>query len=67
MNQEDETKSVSESLTRRRVLKVVLIGGVATAIMMPAKWTKPIIEAVVSPAHAASSGPPPPKPTTTPD
>jgi hypothetical protein len=44
-------------LDRRQVLKYVMIGGVATAVMMPNKWVKPVVNAVIPPAHAAASAP----------
>ena len=47
---------------RRRLLKTALIGGVATSLVLPSKWTKPIVKSVIVPAHAAAS----PSPTTTP-
>ena len=43
---------------RRKVMKVLVIGGVATAVALPGKWTKPLINAVIVPAHAAASAPP---------
>ncbi|MCB1503624.1 MAG: hypothetical protein H6876_01460 [Hyphomicrobiaceae bacterium] len=52
---------------RRKVMKVLVIGGVATAVALPGKWTKPLINAVIVPAHAAASAPPttvPPTSTT---
>jgi hypothetical protein len=42
---------------RRQVLKYVMIGGVATAVVMPSKWAKPVVNAVIPPAHAAASAP----------
>ena len=50
---------------RRQVLKVVIVGGVATTLMLPGSWTKPIVEAIVVPAHAAASAPPTTTSTTT--
>lgn len=44
--------------TRRDIIKKVMIGGVLTVIVLPRKWTRPIIETVVTPAHAAASVPP---------
>jgi hypothetical protein len=49
---------------RRQVLKYVLIGGVATAVVMPSKWVKPVVNAVIPPAHAAASAPATTKPGT---
>lgn len=50
---------------RRKVMKLLVIGGVATAVMLPGKWTKPLVNSVVVPAHAASSAPPTTTSTTT--
>jgi hypothetical protein len=44
-------------MDRRQVLKYVMIGGVATAVVMPSKWVKPVVNAVIPPAHAAASAP----------
>src|SRR5262245_25859015 len=41
--------------TRRHV--VLVIGGVATTILMPSRWIKPVVESVVVPAHAQVSRP----------
>ena len=40
---------------RRQLLKIFTIGGVATTVLLPAAWTKPIVRAVFVPAHAAAS------------
>jgi hypothetical protein len=42
---------------RREVIKTVtvVIGGVVTALALPAKWTKPIVESIIVPAHAQFS------------
>jgi hypothetical protein len=50
--------------TRRRVLEIS-IGGIVTATLLPSKWIKPVVEAVVVPAHAQAS-PAKATPTTTP-
>ena len=42
---------------RRQVLKIITIGGVATTLLLPSKWTKPIVESIVVPAHAQASPP----------
>ena len=47
-----------KNISRRQVMKTIAIGGVATAVMLPGKWTKPIVDSVITPAHAASSAPP---------
>jgi hypothetical protein len=41
--------------TRRRVLKILMGGGVTVAILIPSKWIKPIVESIVLPAHAQAS------------
>jgi len=55
---------------RRNVLKGgVVVGGaaVAAALTLPRKWTRPLVEAVVVPAHAQTSpGAPTPAPTPSP-
>ena len=45
----------SENPTRRKLIKSAVAGGVAvTAVeLMPTHWTKPVIQSVVLPAHAA--------------
>jgi hypothetical protein len=40
---------------RRQVLKIFTIGGVATALVMPTSWTKPLVKSVIVPAHAQAS------------
>ncbi len=47
-----------KNVSRRQVMTTVAIGGVATAVMLPSKWTKPIVDSVITPAHAQSSPPP---------
>lgn len=55
---------------RRKVLKGgVVIGGavVGSALTLPKKWTRPIVDAVIVPAHAAvSPGAPTPSPSPSP-
>ena len=46
----------SKNLSRRRALKVLGLGGVVAAtVALPGKWTRPIVESIVVPAHAAAS------------
>ncbi|MGE3529426.1 MAG: hypothetical protein AB7G54_08350 [Methyloceanibacter sp.] len=40
---------------RRQILKIFTIGGVATALVLPASWTKPLVKSVIVPAHAQAS------------
>lgn len=44
---------------RRRILKVITIGGVATTatLLLPSKWAKPVVQSVIVPAHAQASPP----------
>lgn len=46
----EDTKKIS----RRRLLKKLAIGGgvIFTANALPGKWKKPVIESVITPAHA---------------
>lgn len=39
---------------RRRLLQALAVGGVSAAVL-PEKWVKPVIDAVIVPAHAAGS------------
>ena len=44
------------SSSRRRILQSTLATGVViTADMLPAKWSTPIVDSVILPAHAATS------------
>jgi hypothetical protein len=51
---------MSQDTTRRDVVKkiTIVVGGVATLIELPGRWTKPVIESIIAPAHAALSAPP---------
>lgn len=63
----DDKKQVSEGekpgvaddgkgrLNRRTLVKSAVLGGAASQ-MLPAQWAKPVVETVVLPAHAATSG-----------
>lgn len=42
---------------KRKLLKVLSFGGAVAATQLPAKWAKPIVEAVSLPAHAQTSLP----------
>jgi len=51
-----------KNVSRRRALKVLGLGGVVVATLaLPSKWTRPVVETIVVPAHAQSS----PRATTT--
>lgn len=42
---------------RRQIIRTILIGGVATTLILPGKWTKPLVNSVIVPAHAQASPP----------
>ncbi len=41
--------------SRRRLLKLLGLGG-AAAVIMPERWSKPVIDSVILPAHAQGTG-----------
>jgi hypothetical protein len=45
------------NVNRRRAIKLVAGGVVVATIALPSKWTRPIVESVVVPAHAQASPP----------
>ena len=49
---------MTQGTTRRDVVKkiTIIVGGVATLIELPARWTKTVVESIIEPAHAALSG-----------
>ena len=51
---QDSGNSRTTGATRRKVLKISGFAGVA-AIVLPTSWTKPILRAVVVPAHAQTT------------
>ncbi len=50
-------KEYNKKVTRRELLVTATIGSVATTLVLPAKWKAPVVELVVTPAHAAASAP----------
>ena len=48
---------MSENPSRRDVIRsvTVVVAGVVTVLALPSSWTRPVIESVVTPAHAALS------------
>ena len=44
-------------LDRRQVTRLLMIGGAAKAVSIPAKWARPLVAAVFVPAHAMASVP----------
>lgn len=69
-------QSTEKAPSRRKLIKAIAgaAGGAATASAVPSSWTKPIVNAVMLPAHAQTTGPtttpppagPTPPPQTTP-
>lgn len=53
MNKTDKLKSTPQQ-DRRRVLKTAVLGGAAAAVT-PEKWTRPIVDSVMLPAHATTT------------
>jgi len=54
-NRDDQVENQDKLTSRRQFIRVVTIGGIATAVLLPGSWKRPIIDAVVVPAHAAAS------------
>jgi hypothetical protein len=56
----EENRPVENNLSRRDALKALVAtgGALAAAAFVPGKWTKPVIEGGVVPAHAQSTLPP---------
>jgi len=61
LSAEDQERKIS----RRRLLKIVATTGGATAAstLLPTKWTKPVVEVGLLPAHAQVTPPPTQTPT----
>ncbi len=59
-NTAEYTGSAIES-SRRKLLKGALLGGAAGSLAVPSKWSRPIVEWVLLPAHAQTSGSPTPQ------
>lgn len=54
MNTQDSEKSQKTVSARRRLFQILAVGGTA-AVVLPEKWVKPVVDAVIVPAHAAGS------------
>lgn len=54
-----ENRATDQEKRRKAVKNILMVGGTAITAGQVAgtKWTKPVIESVVLPAHAATSGP----------
>ena len=42
---------------RRQAVQIIALGGVTATLLLPSRWTKPVIETFVVPAHAQASPP----------
>jgi hypothetical protein len=54
MNTQDSEKSQKVVSARRRLFQIMAVGGTA-AVVLPEKWVKPVVDALIVPAHAAGS------------
>ena len=46
-----------KGVSRRRALSILGLGGAVVAtVALPSKWTRPLVESIVVPAHAQASG-----------
>ncbi len=65
----DSSQPSEQPTARRKALKKLLVGSgaaVAASQTLPAKWTKPVVDSVILPAHAQTTVvPTTPAPTTT--
>lgn len=50
-------ESQNSRITRRQVVKTVLVGGTLATLILPTKWTKPLVNSIIVPAHAQASAP----------
>ncbi len=48
---------MSRDFDRRTLTKTIIVGGITTTLVLPSRWTKPVVEAIVAPAHAQASPP----------
>lgn len=48
-------ESNDNHLGRRKIAKVLMIGGAVKAVTLPARWAKPLVATVLIPAHAVAS------------
>ncbi len=54
-----------KKITNRRKVILGLTGGIAGVSQLPSRWTKPVVDSVILPAHAQTSVTTTPAPTTT--
>lgn len=46
-----------KNVSRRRAIKIVASGALVATIALPSKWSRPIVESIIVPAHAQASPP----------
>ena len=46
---------MSKDIDRRKLVKIITIGGVLATVALPNSWIKPVIQSVIVPAHAQAS------------
>jgi len=52
----DEQSGKDQRPSRRRLLQILGVGGaIAATVALPGKWTRPVVETIVVPAHAQAS------------
>ncbi|HHD63393.1 MAG TPA: twin-arginine translocation signal domain-containing protein [Desulfobulbaceae bacterium] len=57
---------VSVNPSRRKALKKIAAGGAVAGILaLSGKWSKPVVDSIILPAHAQATNPEPPPVTTT--
>lgn len=58
-----EAEKEGRPIGRRKLLKILAatVGAAQASFLLPEKWTKPLFDAIIVPAHAATSGCPDPK------
>ncbi len=54
MDTQSSEKSHTSVSARRRLFQILAVGGTA-AVVLPEKWVKPVVDAVIVPAHASGS------------
>lgn len=55
---EARNSSMSDkNVSRRRAIKIVASGALVATIALPSKWSRPIVESIIVPAHAQASPP----------
>ena len=52
----DSATKAQDVSTKRTTIKTLAIGGAAASVALPASWQKPVVEGVLLPSHAATTG-----------